>query len=46
MMAKGERRYLFQLVFETDTWDFLRSAGHIVDVTANPRRRRARDLTW
>ena len=32
-MAQGKRRYLFQLVFETDTWDFMRSAGQILDVT-------------
>ncbi len=33
MMAFGERRYLFQLVFHSDTWDWLRAAGQIVDVT-------------
>ena len=33
MMAHGERRYLFQLVFPGDTWDFLRSKGQILDVT-------------
>lgn len=33
MMAKGERRYLFQLVFASDTWDFLNASGQILDVT-------------
>jgi hypothetical protein len=29
----GDRRYLFQLVFETDTWNFMRTAGQILDVS-------------
>ena len=35
MMAIGKRRYLFQLVFPTPDWNFLRSQGQILDVT-NP----------
>ncbi len=33
MMVIGSRRYLFQLAFPGDTWDFLRASGQILDVT-------------
>jgi hypothetical protein len=33
MMAIGERRYLFQLVFPGESWNFLRARGEILDVT-------------
>jgi hypothetical protein len=33
MMAIGDRRYLFQLAFPGETWDFLRAEGQILDVT-------------
>ena len=33
MMVLGERRYLFQLVFPGETWDFMNAAGQILDVT-------------
>jgi hypothetical protein len=35
MMARGDRRYLFQLVFDDDEWNWLRARGEILDVT-NP----------
>ena len=33
MMVIGDRRYLFQLAFPGDDWDFLRAEGQILDVT-------------
>ena len=33
MMAIGDRRFLFQLVFPGESWDFLRAEGQILDVT-------------
>ena len=33
MMALGERRYLFQHVFKEPKWNWLNSAGQILDVT-------------
>ena len=35
MMAHGDRRYLFQLAFDQPEWNFLNSAGQILDVS-NP----------
>lgn len=33
MMVIGDRRYLFQLVFDDDSWNWLRSRGEVLDVT-------------
>jgi len=33
MMALGDRRYLFQLMFPAGEWDFLRAQGQILDVS-------------